>query len=168
MASRAEIEASNCDRDLNAITQAAVKQQQEDLRQVLKQLEAIHIVQTSIDKLDGKFDLSKLPWQLEQLLTRIKANSDTRMDLLREIYGWADDVDGKCIFWLKGMGWHWQVDHLSHRGTDVRRPGPTGRQFLLQARRARPRECESLLHTHRPRLSPPDTAIGGTHPPGDR
>jgi len=51
MASRADIEASNCDRDLNALNRAAVKQQQEDLRQVLKQLEAMHIIRTGIDKL---------------------------------------------------------------------------------------------------------------------
>ncbi|RMZ86987.1 hypothetical protein DV736_g5785, partial [Chaetothyriales sp. CBS 134916] len=38
MADRAEIEASNSDRDLNAINRAAVKRQQEDLRQVLKEM----------------------------------------------------------------------------------------------------------------------------------
>ena len=61
MASRAEIEASNCDRDLNATNRAAVKRQQEDLRQALKQLEAMHLIQTGINKLGAKFDLNKLP-----------------------------------------------------------------------------------------------------------
>jgi hypothetical protein len=61
MASRVEIEAGNCDRDLSAVNQAAAQQHQKDLGQALKQLEAIHIIQTGIDKLKTKLDLSKLP-----------------------------------------------------------------------------------------------------------
>jgi hypothetical protein len=109
MASRAEIEASNCDRDLNAIDRAAVKRQQEDLRQVLKQLESMHNIRTGIDELEAKFHLSKLPvaagaaFNSHQSEHDARCHSDTRVELLREIYDWADDVDGKCIFWLKGM-----------------------------------------------------------------
>src|SRR3954469_17335004 len=54
MAHRADIEASNCDRDLSAVDRAAAEQQRKDLRQVLKQLEDMHIIQTSIDKLETK------------------------------------------------------------------------------------------------------------------
>lgn len=108
MASRAETEASNCDRDLNATNRAAVKRQQEDLRQVLKQLEAMHLIRTGIDKLEAKFDLSKLPvargaaFNSHQSEHDARCHPDTRVDLLREIYDWADDIDGKCIFWLRG------------------------------------------------------------------
>ena len=28
---------------------------------------------------------------------------DTRVQLLRDIHKWADDIEGKCIFWLNGM-----------------------------------------------------------------
>jgi len=28
---------------------------------------------------------------------------DTRVDLLQEIYDWADGQDGRCIFWLNGL-----------------------------------------------------------------
>ncbi|OQV00709.1 NACHT domain-containing protein, partial [Cladophialophora immunda] len=108
MASRAEIEASNCDRDLNATTRAAVKRQQEDLRQALKQLEAIHLIRTGIDRLEAKFDLSKLPvatgaaFNSHQSEHDARCHPDTRVDLLRGIHDWADDIDGKCIFWLRG------------------------------------------------------------------
>ncbi|KIW24692.1 uncharacterized protein PV07_10393 [Cladophialophora immunda] len=108
MASRAEIDASICDRDLNATNRAAVKRQQEDLRQVLKQLEAIHLIRTGIDRLEAKFDLSKLPvatgaaFNSHQSEHDARCHPDTRVDLLRGIYDWADDIDGKCIFWLRG------------------------------------------------------------------
>ncbi|KAH6696627.1 hypothetical protein BKA61DRAFT_647414 [Leptodontidium sp. MPI-SDFR-AT-0119] len=29
--------------------------------------------------------------------------SDTRVDLLQQIYGWADGQDDRCIFWLNGL-----------------------------------------------------------------
>src|ERR1700761_1477037 len=48
MDNRAELEASNCDRDLTAISRAAVQQQGQDLRQVLKQLEDIRTSQSGI------------------------------------------------------------------------------------------------------------------------
>jgi WD40 repeat protein/Mrp family chromosome partitioning ATPase len=108
MASRAETEASNCERDLNATNRAVVKRQQDDLRQVLKQLEAMHLIRTGIDKLEAKFDLSKLPvatgaaFNSHQSEHDARCHPDTRVDLLREIYDWADDIDGKCIFWLRG------------------------------------------------------------------
>jgi WD40 repeat protein len=109
MASRAEIEASNCDRDLSAVDRAASKKQQENLQEVLKQLEAIHLVQTSIDKLEAKLDLSNLPLAAGAVFNSYedeldaRCHPDTRVDLLRDICKWAEDVDGECIFWLNGM-----------------------------------------------------------------
>jgi hypothetical protein len=109
MASRAEIEASNCDRDLSAVNRAAAQQHQKDLGRILKQLEAMQIIQTGIDKLETKLDLSKLPvaaraaFDSHQSELDVRCHPDTRVDLLREIYDWADDVHGKCIIWLKGM-----------------------------------------------------------------
>lgn len=61
MASRADIEASNCDRDLSGSDRASAQQQQKDPGRILKQLEDIHSTQTGIDKLETKFNLSKLP-----------------------------------------------------------------------------------------------------------
>lgn len=75
MASRAEIEASNCDQDLSAVDRATAQQHQKDLRQVLKQLEDMHLIQTGIDKLETKLDLVSSRWQLAQLLTLVKTNS---------------------------------------------------------------------------------------------
>jgi hypothetical protein len=28
---------------------------------------------------------------------------DTRVDLLQEMYNWADGLNGQCIFWLNGL-----------------------------------------------------------------
>ena len=109
MASRADIEARNCDRDLSAVDRTAAKQQQEYLRQVLKSMEDMRIIQTSIDKLEAKLDLSKLPvaagaaFNSYQDELDARCHPDTRVDLLRHIDKWAEDVDGECIFWLKGM-----------------------------------------------------------------
>jgi hypothetical protein len=77
---------------------------------VLKQLEAIHIIQTDIDKLEVKLHLSKLPvaagadFDSHQSELDARCHRNNRVDLLREIYNWADDVDSKMhFFWFKGM-----------------------------------------------------------------
>src|ERR1700733_12454270 len=95
MASCADIEASNCDRDLSAADRTAAEQQRKDLRQVLKQLEDMHIIQTRIDKRETKLDLSKLPvsagaaFNSYQDELDARCHPDTRVDLLRDIYKWA-------------------------------------------------------------------------------
>jgi hypothetical protein len=30
---------------------------------------------------------------------------ETRKEILKEIEDWAEDQDGKCIFWLSGVAW---------------------------------------------------------------
>jgi hypothetical protein len=98
MASRADIEASNCDRDLSASDRASAQQQQKDLGRILKQLEDIHIIQTDIDMLDIKFDFSKLPvvagagFDSHQDELDARCHPDTRVDLLGDIYSNLDEV----------------------------------------------------------------------------
>jgi hypothetical protein len=106
MASRAETEASICDRNLSAVDRAAAQQHQNDQGHILKQLDAMHTIQTGIDKLETKLDLSKLPvaagaaFDSHQNELDARCHPDTRVDLLQHIHDWAEDVDGECIFWL--------------------------------------------------------------------
>ena len=62
-----------------------------------------------MERLDAKFDIAKLPFAegapydsfTDQLDAR--CHEETRLDLRRTIQAWAEDVNGKCIFWLNGM-----------------------------------------------------------------
>ncbi|KAJ9601892.1 hypothetical protein H2200_013607 [Cladophialophora chaetospira] len=108
MAHRADIEAKNCDRDLSARDRTALKQQYQNLQQVLKQLESLRIIGAQIDNVEAKIDLGKLPMASGAAFNSHhnehdpRCHPETRIDLLREIHDWANDVNGKCIFWLKG------------------------------------------------------------------
>jgi hypothetical protein len=57
----------------------------------------------------AKLDLGKLPVGAGAAFNSHKDNldarchPDTRVDLLGDIYKWAEDVDGECIFWLTGI-----------------------------------------------------------------
>ena len=62
-----------------------------------------------VEQLDAKFDLAKLPFAegatydsfSDQLDAR--CHEKTRIDLRQTIQAWAEDLDGKSIFWLNGM-----------------------------------------------------------------
>jgi hypothetical protein len=92
MAQRAEIEASNCDRDLSAVDRAAMKKQHGDFQEIIKRLEAMHVLQIGIEKLETKLDLSKLPvasraaFDARESELDARCHPDTWVDLLREIY----------------------------------------------------------------------------------
>ena len=78
MTSRALIEASDCDRELSAVARTSVKQQQEDLRKVVKQLETLNIIGAGIDKVVAELDLSKLPVALGAAFNSHQTKHDAR------------------------------------------------------------------------------------------
>ncbi|KIW99831.1 uncharacterized protein Z518_10759 [Rhinocladiella mackenziei CBS 650.93] len=119
MASRAEIEASNCDRDLSAIDRAEAKQQQEDLRRSLKRLEAIHTIQIHLSTISQSIDNKLDQNRDDQILRTISHVGDaaynsyenqrhrlclgnTRVSILQDIINWATSNSDQYIYWLKG------------------------------------------------------------------
>jgi len=109
IALRVETEASNCDRTLDALDRAGATQRKEDLQRALKELERLRAIQDSINKLETKIDLVKLPYANGAAFDSFQDELDarclpeTRVDLLQQINDWAQDPQGKCIFWLCGM-----------------------------------------------------------------
>lgn len=109
LGSRAEIEASNCDRELSARDRENATQWKDDLDRALRKLDGIQGITASLDTLHVKIDLTKLvtaegathnsyaEGHLAQCL------EGTRTEILRQIADWRDDSNGKCIFWLCGM-----------------------------------------------------------------
>lgn len=96
---RTEKEAQNCDRELAA-----------DLSNAVSDLKDVYIqIKTSIGVLQDKFDLSKLPVAEGATFDSYDEQFEamclehTRVDLLNEIDKWANDLNGKAIFWLQGM-----------------------------------------------------------------
>src|SRR6266516_2512004 len=95
MASRAETEASNCDR--------------EGLGMIQRQLEDLLTMHSNVKQLEAKLDLSKLPvaagaaFNSYQDGLDARCHPETRVGMLREIYNWADNVNGETIFWINGM-----------------------------------------------------------------
>ncbi|KIX03042.1 uncharacterized protein Z518_06592 [Rhinocladiella mackenziei CBS 650.93] len=102
MASRAELETRNCDRDLHGIAR-------QQLEEALRKLEDLRDIRKGIDELKHKLDLSKLPEAAGAAFNSYHDELDarchpkTRGDLLRDIDTWANDVNGETIFWLRGM-----------------------------------------------------------------
>nr|POF13666.1 vegetative incompatibility protein het-e-1 [Quercus suber] len=109
LAARAEIEASNCDREQNAKQRANLTQRKMDLDAMLQQLNSIRSIETSLVALHVKVDLSKLVKveeatynsTVEAKLSRCL--NGTRSQILHDITQWAVDPDGKSIFWLCGQ-----------------------------------------------------------------
>ncbi|OQU97031.1 NACHT domain-containing protein [Cladophialophora immunda] len=95
LANRAETEARNCDR--------------QNLGMIQKQLEDLRIIHSSVQQLQAKVDLSKLPvatgaaFNSYQDELDARCHPDTRVDILRGIYTWADDINAETIFWINGM-----------------------------------------------------------------
>ena len=59
---RVEIEASNCDRTLSAQDRERSERLRQDLQKELGELEQSHLLQESLDRLETKIDLDKLPY----------------------------------------------------------------------------------------------------------
>lgn len=107
MASRADMEASNCDRLLQSEETEAAKHRYEES---LKLLNNIHIgTSRQLDRLEAKFDLDRLPYASGAAFNSYdddgldaRCHPETRLELLDQIEDWADDLDGRSIFWLRG------------------------------------------------------------------
>ena len=107
LGARVEIEASNCDRTLGAQDRKWIGNLKQDLQTVLEELKQSRQLQKSLDRLETKIDLDKLPYAKGAMYNsygndHITCHPDTRVDLLHEIYDWAQDPYSKSIFWLSG------------------------------------------------------------------
>ena len=104
---RVEIEASNCDRTLNTQDREWIRKLKQDLQRVLKEFKQCHHLQESLDRLEIKIDLDKLPYAKGAMYNsygddHITCHPATRVDLLHEIHDWAQDPHSKSILWLSG------------------------------------------------------------------
>ncbi|KAL8626047.1 hypothetical protein Q9189_008272, partial [Teloschistes chrysophthalmus] len=104
---RVDIEASNCDRTLSAQDRERVENLRQDLQEVLEELRKSHRLQESLDRLETKIDLDKLPYAKGAMFNSygddyIICHPATRADVLQSIYDWAQDPLGKSIFWMSG------------------------------------------------------------------
>jgi hypothetical protein len=90
-----------------------------------------------------------------------RCHSDTRVDLLREIYAWVHDPDGKCIFWLNGVAGTGKSTISRTVAAYFKEKGVLGASFLFK-RGERDRGNATLLFTtlaaqlvlREPRMSP--------------
>lgn len=103
-----EIEASNCDRTLSIQDRESIKELEQDLQKVLGELRICHKIQDSLDRIEIKIDLNKLPYAKGAMFNsyeddHIVCHHATRVDLLHQIQDWAQQSDSKSIFWLNGM-----------------------------------------------------------------
>jgi len=109
IAARAEIEASNCCRTLSTVEQERAICLEANLQTALKELEEIRAIKESVNMLANKIDEAELPSAGGAAFNSYdgelgaRCHPDTRTDLLRQIENWAEDPQGKCIFWLNGM-----------------------------------------------------------------
>lgn len=107
LGARVEIEASNCDRTLDAQDREWIGKLKQDLQRVLEEVKQSHRLQESLDRLETKIDLDKLPYAKGAMYNsygddHITCHPATRVDLLHEVYDWARHPHSKSIFWLSG------------------------------------------------------------------
>lgn len=105
---RVEIEASNFDRSLSAQDRELTEKLQEDLGTVLQKLKYFRQIQESLNRLEIKLDLDKLPYAKGAMFNsygddHVTCHPATRVDLLHQIQDWAQQPDSKSIFWLNGV-----------------------------------------------------------------
>ncbi len=112
VAARVEIEARNCDRTLTSRDRSQAEHRNEQLQKVLEELKGLQELQgikESVKMLVRKIDSSRLPSAAGAAFDSYadeldaRCHPDTRTDLLLRIREWAEDPEGKCIFWLCGM-----------------------------------------------------------------
>jgi NACHT domain len=102
-----EIEASSCDRTLASQDRERSQNVKQNLEKALKEIKYIHIIQSSLNRLEIKLDLDKLPYAKGAIFNsydqdHTTCHPATRVDLLRQIQDWAQQPDSKSIFWLNG------------------------------------------------------------------
>ena len=103
-----EIDASNCDRTLSVQDRKRTIELKQDLQKVLGKLEKWHKIQHSLDQIQIKIDLNKLPYAKGDMFNSyeddyIVCHRSTRVDLFHQIKNWAQQPNSKSIFWLNGM-----------------------------------------------------------------
>ncbi|KAL8907866.1 MAG: hypothetical protein Q9171_005691 [Xanthocarpia ochracea] len=104
---RVEIEANNCDRTLSAQDREHATQGRQELQKVLQELEQYRKMQGSLDRIETKIDLAKLPYIAGAIFNsyqeaHVTCHPNTRVDLLQQIQNWAQQPYSKNIFWLNG------------------------------------------------------------------
>ncbi|KAI9888211.1 MAG: hypothetical protein M1814_001089 [Vezdaea aestivalis] len=97
LAVKVQNDASNCDRNAHF-------QQMQD---VLTELQKQHQMQISLDRLHLKIDLDKIKYAPGAIFNSSDGihrtcHPKTRIDLLTQVQEWAQQPDGKSIFWLHG------------------------------------------------------------------
>jgi NACHT domain len=103
IAARVEIEASNCDRNLQ---KEHLQQALEELKEIRDIKNEVHEIKQSVHVLQIKIDLpcaEGATFDSHQEEGNARCHPDTRVDLLRKIETWAEDPQGKCVLWLHGM-----------------------------------------------------------------
>lgn len=107
---RVHIAASNCDRELNVQSRDGdAVQRKQEFQTLLKRLEDLLDISSSISVLQDKFDLAQLPVVKEAMFDSYEEQhnarclEDSRVEILRHISEWANNPSSKCIFWLSGM-----------------------------------------------------------------
>ena len=103
-----EIDARNCDRTLNAQDRQRTEKLKRDLKRVLEELEKLHNIQESLNRIEIKLDLDKLPYAKGAMFNsydqdHTTCHPATRVEVLRQIQDWTRQPDSKNIFWLNGM-----------------------------------------------------------------
>lgn len=125
---RVEIKASNCNCTLSAQDWEWIEKLKQDLQRVLKKLKQSHQLQELLNQLETKIDLNKLLYVKGAMYNFYRDNyiichSVTWVDLLHEIYDWAQHSHSKSIFWLSSwasidkLTISWTVtEWLAHQG----------------------------------------------------
>jgi hypothetical protein len=101
-----EIEASNCDRTLNARDREHTEQFQRKLQGTLEELQKSHKPE-ALSRIEKKIDLARLPYVKGATFDShgedyITCHRDTRVDLLHQLRDWAQQPRSNRIFWLNG------------------------------------------------------------------
>nr|POF18024.1 hypothetical protein CFP56_13435 [Quercus suber] len=105
---RAAIEADNCDREMSKLSEEDAKRWRDALENMLKPLDHIQGISDVVSRVQMKVDLAKMITapgatynsSAEEGLAQCLPG--TRNQLLNQILDWADDTNGKGIFWLCG------------------------------------------------------------------
>nr|POF13748.1 vegetative incompatibility protein het-e-1 [Quercus suber] len=109
LAGRAEIEANNCDRELHEREQVAATQWRHDLATILQKIDSIQSLESALDALQVKIDLSTL-FRVHEATCNSTTEEKlsccldgTRSQILDCITRWAENLGGKPMFWLCGQ-----------------------------------------------------------------
>ncbi|KAM0168541.1 hypothetical protein ACHAPF_010881 [Botrytis cinerea] len=104
-----EHDAESCDRILSDYDRQNMNHSFDQIRESLKKLDKLQDIQGCIELISEKIDLNRLPiaegaaFDSYEDQKESKCLPGTRIELQQQILDWADDPDGKCIFWLQGI-----------------------------------------------------------------